>query len=57
VEKEPATLVALDLDLAADDQFITTRADAAVVERSPFSLAIGRLQNFQAILEGEWLLH
>jgi hypothetical protein len=57
MEKEPATLVALDFDLAADDRFITARADPPVVERSPFSLAIGRSQNFQAILKGEWFLH
>jgi hypothetical protein len=40
MEKEPATLVALDFDLAPGDKFVAAGANTPVIERSPFSLRV-----------------
>jgi hypothetical protein len=57
MEKEPAALVASNFYLPASDKFVAARADPPVVERSPFPPRVGRLQDFEPILEGKRLLH
>jgi hypothetical protein len=57
MQKKTAPLVAVDFDLPAGDEFHAARANAAVIQRRPFSVRIGGAENFQAIFGGEGLLH
>jgi hypothetical protein len=49
--------VAFDFNLAAGDGAVAQDTDALIVERMPFPLGIGRLENGQFVFWKEWLGH
>ena len=57
MQKKAAPLVATELDLAAGDEFVATRAGAPVIQGRPFPARVGGAENFQAIFREELLLH
>jgi hypothetical protein len=57
MQKKAAPLVSADFYLAASDEFVAARADAALIEGRPFPPRIGGAQDIEPIFWGQMLLH
>lgn len=57
MQKKAAALVAANLDLAASDEFVATRANAPRIERRPFAAGVRCAENVQTLFRSEMLWH
>ena len=57
MQKKTPALIAANFDLAAGEELIADGAKTPVVERRPFSVGVGRTQDFQSIFGPEGFHH